>query len=823
LFLRLSKKKFVTLTKPFSTQSDFLITHTYLFFPIQLFFSLSLIVSTLLLATAAYTASAQPTLNIVQTAQGNAQLSTLVTLLGNAGLVPALSGPGPFTVFAPNNAAFAKYPIPAITDVTDLTNTLKYHVISGRVFSTDLLPTQTVPTLFGDSIIITKTGSVVTINGYATVTTADVNCTNGVVHIIGTPIETNNMTLAKAASSTGSTGSNALSSLLSLVGTAGLTSSFTSAPSALTLLAPNNAAFVAFQTTNIGSWYTNSKWISTKLAGLLLNHVVGSTVFSSALTNNQVVPTLAGAGSLTVSINGSIVKFLAQNSSSGTVIVADIPSYKGVVHIIDGVLVPNPPTGYPTIDIVATAVATPTLSSLVSAVQSAGLATALSYPNGPFTVFAPNNAAFAKFPVGAITDVTDLKNTLLYHVIPGRFYASNLVATQTVTTLFGDTITIAKNGSVVTINGYATVTLADVDCTNGVVHVIDTVIETNNMTIAKAATSTGSTGSNALSSLLSFVGTAGLTSTFTTASSTYTLLAPINSAFVAFHKTNIGSWYTNAKWVPTQLAGLLKNHVIGSTVFSSALTNGQVVPTLAGAGSLTVSIVGSTVTFSAQKGSSGTVTVADIPSYKGVVHTINGVLIPNAPAQFPTNDIAGNAVATPTLSFLVSLLTNASLVSAVSEPNGPYTVLAPLDSAFNAISSTLAGLSADQVATVLKYHVIKNDINANGRLYSTDLVNGSTYTTLDGYSLTCLIDTTTTPATVSFLSSSGIVAKVTQADVDSSNGVVHIIDTVLIPSGVAPTAAPSATATPKPNGAAAASASFFALILALIAATMSTF
>jgi transforming growth factor-beta-induced protein len=747
-----------------------------------------------------------------------------VQLLTNASLVTALNGPGPFTVFAPNNAAFAKYPIPAITDVTDLTNTLKYHVISGRVFSTDLLPTQTVPTLFGDSIIIAKNGSVVTINGYATVTTADVNCTNGVVHIIGTPIETNNMTLAKAASSTGSTGSNALSSLLSFVKTAGLTSSFTTASSTYTLLAPNNAAFVAFQNTNIGSWYTNSKWIPTQLAGLLLNHVVGSTVFSSALTNGQVVPTLAGAGSLTVSIVGSTVKFLAQNSSSGTVTVADIPSYKGVVHIIDGVLVPNPPTGYPTNDIVATAVANNAiLSSLVSAVQSAGLVTALSYPNGPFTVFAPNNAAFAKFPVGAITDVTDLANTLKYHVIQGRFYASNLVATQTVTTLFGDTITIAKNGSVVTINGYATVTLADVDCTNGVVHVIDTVIETNNMTIAKAATSTGSTGSNALSSLLSFVGTAGLTSTFTTASSTYTLLAPINSAFVAFHKTNIGSWYTNAKWAPTQLAGLLKNHVIGSTVFSSALTNGQVVPTLAGAGSLTVSIVGSTVTFSAQKGSSGTVTVADIPSYKGVVHTINGVLIPNAPAQFPTNDIVGNAVATPTLSFLVSLLTNASLVSALADPNGPYTVLAPLDSAFNAISSTLAGLSADQVATVLKYHVIKNDINANGRLYSTDLVNGSTYTTLDGYSLTCLIDTTTTPATVSFLSSSGIVAKVTQADVDSSNGVVHIIDTVLIPSGVAPTAAPSATATPKPNGAAAASASFFALILALIAATMSTF
>jgi transforming growth factor-beta-induced protein len=759
--------------------------------------------------------------NIIQTASDNG-LSALVNAIFAAGLDGTLNGTGPFTVFAPLNSAFNKAPVSSLgLSGSNLVTTLTYHVVPGTYNAAAVLAAVGglgLPTVAGYNITFSNPPSGTYVNSYAKITTPNVLCSNGIVHLIDTVIEAKVTSLLNVTATT-----PILSTLLSLANQQGLgpTLSSVATKNALTVIAPANTAFTTLSTSKplFYNWLNNTK-NTASLTSVLTYHVIPSGVFAYQLVEGQKVTTVNGQN-VTVSLTGG-AKFIDSKGNAASVTLADVAAYNGVAHVVDTVLLPTTP--YDSLkDINATAGATADLSTLASAITTAGLAAALSNTTGPYTVFAPKNSAFAKFPVGAITDVTDLANTLKYHVISGRFYASNLAATQTVTTLFGDTITITKDANGVKINGYATVTTPDVDCTNGVVHVIDTVIETNNMTIAKAATSTGSTGSNALSSLLSFVGTAGLTSSFTTASSTYTLLAPINSAFVAFHKTNIGSWYTNSKWVPTQLAGLLLNHVVGSTVFSSALTNNQLVNTLAGAGQLKVSISGSTVMFSAQNSSSGTVTVADIPSYKGVVHIIDGVLIPNPPTGYPTKDIAGNAVATADLSTLVTQLTTAGLVSAVSEPNGPYTVLAPVNDAFSAISSTLAGLSADKVSTVLQYHVIKNDINANGRLYAPDLsykgdfVNGSTYTTYNGLALTCLIDTSTTPPTVSFLSSSGIVAKVLTANVDSTNGVVHIIDTVLIPTGILP------SPTPKPNGAAAASASFFALILALIAATMSTF
>lgn len=185
--------------------------------------------------------------------------------------------------------------------------------------------------------------------------------------------------------------------------------------------------------------------------------------------------------------------------------------------------------------------------------------------------------------------------------------------------------------------------------------------------------------------------------------------------------------------------------------------------------------------------------------------------MPNAPAAYPTNDIVANAAATADLSSLVTALTNANLVSALTFPSGPYTVLAPVNAAFASAQPTINGLTPAQVATVLKYHVIKYDASANGRIYSTDLVNGGNYTTLDGYTITCVINGNTT----TFVGATGVVATVLTADVDSTNGVVHIIDTVLLPSGVAPT--------PKPNGAAATGTSILALLIALVAAAVSAF
>lgn len=123
--------------------------------------------------------------DIVQTAIDTEALSTLVTALGNASLVTTLQGEGPFTVFAPTNDAFAAlnqtWLSNLLEDTTNLTNVLLYHVLDGKVISSDLINT-TVETLEGTNITIVVDENV-TVNG-ATVIIKDVDCVNGVVHVI---------------------------------------------------------------------------------------------------------------------------------------------------------------------------------------------------------------------------------------------------------------------------------------------------------------------------------------------------------------------------------------------------------------------------------------------------------------------------------------------------------------------------------------------------------------------------------------------------------------------------------------------------------------
>merc|ERR1719253_668415 len=123
---------------------------------------------------------------IVETAQATTSLSTLVSVLTMTAYKPvldALSGAGPFTVFAPTDDAFKAAGV-NVSDVATVTAVLTYHVLNGKVMSGDLKATQEVATLEGRKITVTKDANGVMINGKAKVTTADVEATNGVVHII---------------------------------------------------------------------------------------------------------------------------------------------------------------------------------------------------------------------------------------------------------------------------------------------------------------------------------------------------------------------------------------------------------------------------------------------------------------------------------------------------------------------------------------------------------------------------------------------------------------------------------------------------------------
>jgi uncharacterized surface protein with fasciclin (FAS1) repeats len=129
-------------------------------------------------------------------------------------------------------------------------------------------------------------------------------------------------------------------------------------------------------------------------------------------------------------------------------------------------------------DIVDTAMSAGTFSTLVTAITTAGLDTALKSP-GPFTVFAPSDDAFSKLPSGTVEslleDIPTLRKILEYHVVSGKVMASDVVDLGTATTVLGEDLRITASGSNVKVNDAQVVT-PDVEADNGVIHIIDTVL-----------------------------------------------------------------------------------------------------------------------------------------------------------------------------------------------------------------------------------------------------------------------------------------------------------------------------------------------------------
>jgi uncharacterized surface protein with fasciclin (FAS1) repeats len=165
--------------------------------------------------------------------------------------------------------------------------------------------------------------------------------------------------------------------------------------------------------------------------------------------------------------------------NDATVVAADIEASNGVIHVIDSVLLP--PAEAEAMDIVDTAIEAGQFSTLVAAVQAAGLVETLK-GEGPYTVFAPTDEAFAAAldalgltPEELLADTETLTDILLYHVVPGAVYAADVAGLESATTAQGSDIAITIDGETVMIND-ATVVAADIEASNGVIHVIDSVL-----------------------------------------------------------------------------------------------------------------------------------------------------------------------------------------------------------------------------------------------------------------------------------------------------------------------------------------------------------
>ncbi len=278
--------------------------------------------------------------DIVDIAAGNQDFSILVAALQKADLVGALQGDGPFTVFAPTNAAFEKLLSSLGITAEDLLNhpqlkeVLLYHVVSGKVMSTDLQNGMQATTLSSQTITVDLTSGV-KINS-SNVTAADIEATNGVIHVIDTVLVPSTFQLTQEPAVPATVVDVALSNsdfsiLVAALQKADLVGAL-QGEGPFTVFAPTNAAFEKL-IANLGISAADLL-NQPDLSKVLLYHVVSGKVMSTDLSDGLAAKTLNGEN-LVFDLNGG-VKVNASN-----VISADIVAGNGVIHVIDTVLVPQ--------------------------------------------------------------------------------------------------------------------------------------------------------------------------------------------------------------------------------------------------------------------------------------------------------------------------------------------------------------------------------------------------------------------------------------------------------------------------------------------------
>ena len=473
-------------------------------------------------------------------------------------------------------------------------------------------------------------------------------------------------------------------------------------------------------------------------------------------------------------------------------------------------------------DIPANAQATGSHDILVDALIHAGLVAALQQ-EGPYTVFAPTDDAFAAAGIDLTTYDTDEKNStlsdiLLYHVVLASVTASDLTDGMTAQALNGDDLSFTVTNGAVMVND-ANVTTADVIASNGVIHVIDKVLmppvgiteadgdicyNTHTHAISAGASFEECTSYayyvDANFGGMSFTGcynmfthvpdasvsqeiceayvwTPAMNIAMTAQATTihtalvaalaqaelvetlqgtgpFTVFAPTDEAFAA---AGIDLAALDTVEGKATLTDILLYHVVSGSVPASAVTDGM----------SATAVNEDDLSFTVAEGvmvNDANVVLADVPASNGVIHVIDKVLMP--PADL--GDIPSVAQATTIHTALVAALAQAELVETL-QGTGPFTVFAPTDEAFAAAGIDLAALDTVEgkatLTDILLYHVVSGSVPASA--------------VTDGMSATAVNEDD-----LSFTVAEGVMvndANVVLADVPASNGVIHVIDKVLMP------------------------------------------
>ena len=524
--------------------------------------------------------------------------------------------------------------------------------------------------------------------------------------------------------------------------TTGLDTTLSDMDSKFTVFAPTDDAFALLGQDVIDLLFTFG--IDT-LSDILTYHVISGEVDSSAA--------ISSAGSLVEMVNGDSIGLSLDGDNllvnTATVILVDVAADNGVIHVIDAVLTPPADKGTPTMNIVDTAVAAGDFGTLVTALQAAGLDATLADETQSFTVFAPTDAAFAMIDPETlnllIADTDALSSVLLQHVVSGEV---NSVTAYTLngssaTTASGAAIPVAINTELDTLTfGGAIVQTTDIYTTNGIIHVIDTVViadvelPTPPASIVDVAVSNGS-----FTTLVAALQATGLDTVLDDQESTFTVFAPTDAAFALLGQDTIDALLAD----PDTLKDILLYHVIsGSEILQDAAI------TVAQSESNKVDMANErqtalTLADSRLYINKSAVSLADVMADNGVIHVVDQVILPPPAVTDSTQTIVDIALADENFSTLVAALTAADLVTTLSDETATFTVFAPTNAAFDKIEDTaLADLLADTDALtdVLLKHVISGATIDSVSAYAA---NGGVVTSIGNDSLgVSLVDFTKT-------------------------------------------------------------------------------
>jgi uncharacterized surface protein with fasciclin (FAS1) repeats len=279
-------------------------------------------------------------------ASKTADFSILVQALTKAELATTLQGTGPFTVFAPTNAAFTAFlatgGYASVNDVPKaaLTQILLNHVVSGAVKSTDLTTTYiktlakgTASSTNNLSMFVNTASGKVKLNGVATVTTADIIASNGVIHVVDKVIGLPTIV-------THATANPNFTSLVGALTGAGQPDFVTilSGAGPFTVFAPTNDAFTALNTELAPGGIASVS--AANLTKVLQYHVVSGNILAASLTEGQIVATLQTPQTFTVQLTGG-AKIKDSNNRISTVVATDVQCSNGVIHVLNKVLLPT--------------------------------------------------------------------------------------------------------------------------------------------------------------------------------------------------------------------------------------------------------------------------------------------------------------------------------------------------------------------------------------------------------------------------------------------------------------------------------------------------